>query len=180
MTSTSLLEALAGLLLVFFLPGYTTTRAIFPEWRIRGTEAWRRGVEIVTLSFVLSIGWTVVLGYLLLAGAPNGFEASWTDPELEVALLVVSVAAFIAGWRLDAYSKTPPASERPSPDPGGEGAWELTRHLDRLARDERRLEHALRAAHRSGADAADLERQLSTLREESSRLRQDRERQYAQ
>jgi hypothetical protein len=180
MTATSLFEALAGLLLLFFLPGYTTTRAIFPEWRIRGTEAWRRGVEVATLSFVLSVGWTVVVGYVLLSAVPGGFQAFWTNPELEVALLLVSLATFIAGWRVGAYAKTPPASSDPAPDPGGEGAWELTRKLDQLAREERRLEHALRVAGRSGAESDDLNSQLTALREESSRLRQDREHQYAQ
>jgi hypothetical protein len=180
MTATSLLEAFAGLLVLFFLPGYTTTRALFPEWRIRGVEAWRRGVEIVTLSFVLSVGWTIVVGYLLLAAAPGGFQAYWTNPELEVALLAISLVAFIAGWRVDAYARDPPASSAAEQDPGGEGVWELTRDLDRLAQDERRLQHALRVAGRSGADASALESQLKSVREESSRLRQDRERQYAQ
>jgi len=180
MTATSLLEAVAGLVLVFFLPGYATTRAIFPEWRIRGREAWRRAVETATLSFVLSVGWTVVVGYLLLAAAPGGFQASWTDPELEGALLVISLAAFFLGWRTGAFAKDPPASKGPLPDPGGDGAWELTRRLDRLSLEERRLQHALRLADRSGPTAADLQVQLSALREESSRLRRDQERQYAQ
>jgi hypothetical protein len=180
MTATSLFESFAGLLLLFVLPGYTTTRALFPEWRIQGSEAWRRAVEIVTLSFVLSIGWTVVVGYLLLTVAPGGFQAFWTDPELEVALLGVSVVAFVVGWHFGAYSRTPPARSSSEPDPGGEGAWELTRQLDQLARDERRLEHELRVAGRSGGDAAALESRLAVVREESSRLRQDRESQYAQ
>jgi hypothetical protein len=180
MTAASLFEAVAGGVLLFFLPGYTTTRAIFPEWRIRGSDAWRRGVEVVSLSFVLSIGWTVVVGYVLLAAAPGGFQAFWTDPELEAALLVVALGAFLIGWRYGAYSRTPLPARDAAPEPGGEGAWELTRHLDRVAREERRLEHALRVAGRSGADSAELQSQLSSLREESSRLRQERERQYDQ
>jgi uncharacterized protein DUF1616 len=179
MTSTSLLEASAGLLLVFFLPGYTTTRAVFPEWRLRGVDAWRRGVEIVTLSFVLSIGWAVVVGYLLLAGAPGGFQASWTNPELEVALLAIALVTFLVGWRAHAYARNPPATVASPTEPGEEGAWELTRHLDHLAREERRLEHALRVTGSSGAESEALRAQLSGLREESSRLRQNREQQYA-
>jgi len=180
MTTTALFESTAGLLLLFFLPGYTTTRAVFPEWRIRGADPWRRGVEVVTLSFVLSIVWTVVIGYVLLAFVPGGFQAPWTNPELEVVLLVVTVAAFIAGWRVGAYGRVPPPAYRPPVDPGGEGAWELTRELDRLAREERRIEHAIRVAGSSEPSAADLQRQLSSLRKESSRLRQEREREYAQ
>lgn len=180
MTAIALLQTSAGLLLLFFVPGYTTTRAIFPEWRIRGAEAWRRGVETVTLSFVLSIGWTVVVGYLLLTAAPGGFQAPWTNPGLEEALLLVSLVALVAGWRVGAYATTPPTSPGERPDPGEEGAWELTRELDRMAREERRLEHALRRVGTNGTEAAGLQDRLAALREESSRIRQDRERQYAQ
>ena len=180
MTTIGLLDAFVGLLLLFFVPGYTTTRAIFPEWRVRGSDAWRRGVEIVTLSFVLSIGWTVVVGYGLLAAVPGGFQASWSNPELEVALLVVSLVAFIAGWRVGAYTSDPPPTPREPRDPGGEGAWELTVALDHNAREQRRLEHALRRTGKDGADAGALRNQLTSLREESSRLRQEREREYAQ
>ncbi|MCI4366082.1 MAG: DUF1616 domain-containing protein, partial [Thermoplasmata archaeon] len=140
MTAANLGEAAAGLLLVFFLPGYTTTRALFPEWRLRGSEAWRRGVETVTLGFVISIGWTVVIAYLLLEGGPSGFAASWTDPALEAALALVTVIAFLVGWWEGAYARVPP-QRTVSSDPGGEGAWELTRRLEDLGREERRLEH---------------------------------------
>ncbi|MCI4342712.1 MAG: DUF1616 domain-containing protein [Thermoplasmata archaeon] len=180
MTATSVVESVAGLLLLFFFPGYTTTRAVFPEWRIRGAEAWRRGVEVVTLSFVLSVGWTIVIGYLLLAVAPSGFGPFWTNPELEVALLFVTLVSFISGWRVGAYDTHPPPTEVPAPDPGGEGAWELTRRLDRLAREERRVEHALRVADPSGTEVGPLRLRLEALREESSRLRRDREISYAE
>jgi hypothetical protein len=180
MTATSLLESAAGVLLLFFVPGYTTTRAVFPEWRLRGSDAWRRGVEVVTLSFVLSVAWTIVIGYLLLAVAPGGFAPFWTDPVLEGALLVVTVGTFLAGWAVGAYAAVPPVPVGPAPDPGGERAWELTRQLDLLAREERRVEHALRVADPSGEEAGALRRRLERLREESIRLRQDRERAYAQ
>jgi hypothetical protein len=179
MTSTNLLEAAAGLVLVFFLPGYATTRAIFPEWRLRGREAWRRGVEVVTLSFVLSVAWTLVLGYLLLAGFPGGFQASWGDPQLELGLLLVTVVAFLAGWRLGAYGASAPSPPQLPPEPGGEGAWELGRHLDLLARDERRLRHELRVEGENGPRTASLKGQLLAVQEEGARLRREREAEYA-
>jgi len=180
MTATSLFESVAGILLLFFVPGYTTTRAVFPEWRVRGPEALRRAVEVVTLSFVLSLTWTIVIGYLLLALAPGGFGPFWSNPELELGLLVVTVGGFLYGWTLGAYAKIPPRPSRPEPDPGGEGAWELSRRLDHLAREERRIEHSLRVTDPAGSEAGTLRGRLETVREESSRLRQDRERTYAQ
>jgi Protein of unknown function (DUF1616) len=180
MSATSLLESMAGLLLLFFVPGYTTTRAVFPEWRVRGAEAWRRAVEIVTLSFVLSVAWTIVIGYILLAVVPGGFQPFWSNPVLEVALLVVSVGAFVVGWKFGSYASEPPYRPPLTVDPGGEGAWELTRRLDLLAREERRVEHALRLADPEGTEAGTLQLRLNALREESLRLRGNRERSYAQ
>ncbi len=180
MTTTALFESTAGLLLLFFLPGYTTTRAVFPEWRIRGADPWRRGVEVVTLSFVLSIVWTVVVGYVLLAFVPGGFQAPWTNPELQRDSPIphgrrVHRRVACGGVRTGSAAGVSPPGR-----PRGEGAWELSRELDRLAREERRIEHAIRVGGGSGPTAVDLEQQLSSLREESSRLRQEREREYAQ
>jgi hypothetical protein len=178
MTATSLLEGAAGILLLFFLPGYTTTRAIFPEWRIRGSEAWRRTVEVVTLSFILSATWTILLGYLLLSAAPSGFQASWTDPLLEGAQVLVTVGGFVVGCWLGAYSTIPPQRTPTAQEAGGEGAWELTLRLDQITRERRRLEHELRVA--PIADASGLRAQIEALREESSRLTTAREQEYAQ
>jgi Protein of unknown function (DUF1616) len=180
MTSTSLLEAGAGLLLLFFVPGYATTRAIFPEWRLRGPDPWRTGLETVTLSFVLSIGWTVVVGYLLLQGSGAGFQADWAHPQLELGLTLVALGAFLIGWAEGAYARKAPSPRRATPDPGGEGAWELSRRLDRLDQEERRLEHQLRVASRSTPAAGELRSRLTALQEESSRLRRAREEEYAQ
>jgi hypothetical protein len=180
MTATSLLEGAAGVLLLFFLPGYATTRALFPEWRVRGSEAWRRAVEIVTLSFVLSVTWTILLGYLLLSVAPGGFQPFWTNPLLEGAQLVVTVGGLLTGWWLGAYASAPPERWSTEAEPGGEGAWELTRRLDQLAHERRRLEHELRQADASSGTAATLRDRIEGLREESSRLTSAREREYAQ
>ncbi len=178
MTPTGVLESSAGFLLVFFVPGYTTTRAIFPEWRLRGADAWRRGVEVVTLSFVLSVAWTILVGYLLLAGLPGGFQAAWANPELEVTLLAVTLITFVAGWTAGAYSTVPPSGREPPTDPGEDGAWELTRALDRNAREARRVTHRLRQAAAHSSEAAELEARLASLDEESMRLRREREEQY--
>jgi hypothetical protein len=178
MTATSLLEGAAGILLLFFLPGYTTTRAIFPEWRIRGSEAGRRTVEVVTLSFILSATWTILLGYLLLAAAPGGLQAFWTDPVLEGAQVVVTIGGFVVGWWLGAYATIPPQCAPAARDAGGEGAWELTLRLDQLTRERRRLEHELHVAPSSAA--GELRDRIEALREESSRLTTAREQEYAQ
>ena len=174
------LEAIAGGLLVFLVPGFFLTRALFPEWRFRGSAAARRLLETLTLSFVLSVTLTVLVGYLLLTLAPGGFQAYWSDPVLEAVLAGVALAAAAAGLLRGAYAREPPAPwPSPEPDPGGSGAWELTRELDRLNREERRLRHALRVSP-TGADGHALRQQLEQVRSEAEALRRHREAEYAE
>jgi uncharacterized protein DUF1616 len=173
------LEAVAGGLLLFFVPGFFTTRALFPEWRFRGSAALRRLVESLTLSFVLSVTLTVLVGYLLLAVAPGGFQAYWSDPVLEAVLAGVAVAAFGAGVLRGAYSREVPARRAAEVDPGGSDAWDLTRELDRLRREERRLNHALRASP-DGAEEREIRERLTKVEADTEALRRRREAEYAE
>lgn len=179
MTGANALEALAGLLLVFFLPGYALTKALFPEWRIRGTGALRRLVEIVTLGFILSIVLTVLVGYFELTFAPGGFRAYWTDPVLEVSLAAVALVAFVLGLARGAYRKEPPARAPPSPSGGEEGAFELTHRLDLLSQEERRIRHTLRVSRSDPPERLRLESRLEELLGEREELERHREAEYA-
>lgn len=179
MTAVEIGEAIAGGLLFFVVPGYAVTRAMFPEWRLRGPGKLRRGLETATLSFVLSIGLTVLVGYALLSAAPGGFAASWSDPLLEVCLAAVAAAGFVAAALQGAFSRSPTPSRAASPEPGGEGAWELTRELDRLHREERRLRRSLRSGEDATA-AAEARRRLEELGARVDSLERAREDQYAQ
>jgi hypothetical protein len=172
-------EAVLGGLLLFFVPGFFATRALFPEWRIRGPSALRRLVETVTLSFVLSVTLTVLVGYLLLAATPGGFQAYWTDPVLEAALAGVGIAAFGAGVLRGAYAREVPAPRRAEPDPGGSKAWDLTRELDRLRQEERRLRHALRISAGS-AEEREIRERLTKVEDDTEALRRRREAEYAE
>lgn len=172
-------EPVLGIPLVFFVPGYTVTKAIFPDWRVRGSAALRRGLEIGTLAFVLSVVLTVLAGELLLAAAPSGFQAAWSDPVLESLLAGIALVGFVAGWMRGAYARVPPAAPVAETGTAEEGAWELTRRLDALGREERRIRHALRAAHPSDAERADLLRQLDRVVGEEEALGQEREAAYA-
>lgn len=180
MTLLGGLEAIAGGLLVFFIPGYFLTRALFPEWRLRGSAALRRLIETLTLSFVLSVTLTVLVGYLLLIAAPGGFQAYWTDPILEAALAAIAAAACVVGLLRSAYSQQAPATRpRAEPDPGGRGAFELTRELDRLGREERRLRHALRVSS-GGPDERAVRERLAKVQSDAEALRRRREAEYAE
>lgn len=176
MSVVSLSEGVVGGLLLFFVPGYAVTKALFPEWRVRGPEGARRLLETVTLSFVASIGLTVVIGFGILDLAPGGFSAAWSDPLLEGVLALVTAVAFVASLFRGSWSREPPRTPAPRTE---EGAWELSRELERLGRDERRIEHALRAARGSTAERARLSAELESLRAEREALRRQREEEYA-
>jgi hypothetical protein len=171
-------EAIAGLLLVFFVPGYCITKATFPEWRVRGPDGLRRLLEIATLSFVLSVVLTVLAGAILLAGGPGGFQAYWTTPFLEVFLFGIAVLAFGVAVLRGAFWVVPPSAPRSDGSGGEEGAWELSRELDRLAHEERRLEHALRRP--SQDDPERVRQELERVRSERAALRARREAEYAE
>jgi len=176
----SAIEAPVGFLLVFFVPGYTMTKAVFPEWRVRGPEAYLRLLELVTLGFVLSVVLTILVGYVLLVGAPSGFQAYWSAPVLEAALAGVAAVALAVGILRGAYSRVPPTSPPGPATPIGEdGAWELTRELDRLAREERHLLRALRRPNESTAEEARLRGELARVRARSEELGREREAEYA-
>jgi len=175
MSAANVPEAVAGFLLVFFVPGYTLTKATFPEWRIRGASATRRLVEVVTLSFVLSVVLTVLVGYLLLSAAPGGFQASWSDPVLEAALAAVALVGGVAGWARGAYSRTVPSAPRREAEATEEDAWEVSREIDRLNREERRLLHDLRGAGPDGRAAGEIRSALESVRAERDALQRRRE-----
>jgi uncharacterized membrane protein len=175
-------EAVAGFLLLFFVPGFALAKAMFPEWRVRGALALRRAVELVTLSFVLSVVLTVLVGYLLLNTAPAGFQADWSHPVLEAALAAVALVALFVGLWEGAYRRHPPARppSRARADRGEEGAWELTVELDRLMREERRVEHALRRSPHSSPEERALQSRLIEIRSERDELGRRREEEYAE
>lgn len=180
MTALTDVEAAAGLLLFFFLPGYAVTKALFPEWRIHGAQAGRRAVEIVTLSFVTSVALTVFVGYLLLVATPSGgFQAYWSSPVLEAVLLALTLVAALVAGRRGAFASIPPPAPAPAADTGEDGAWELMGELDRLSREERRLTHSLRTHAQNASERSRLTEELEEVRAQRERLRARREAEYA-
>ncbi len=166
--SVSPIEAGAGLLLLFFLPGLALTLAVFPEWRLRGAEGPERLAMTTALSVTMSVALTVVVGFGLLA-LPGGFSAAWSDPLLEEVLAVVTIAGAVLAWRRGRFAREPP---RPSPAPEApdeDGAWPAVRALEGLAREERRVRHALRIGPET-AETARLRQRLAELEEERRRI----------
>ncbi|HTP53543.1 MAG TPA: hypothetical protein VML94_01070 [Thermoplasmata archaeon] len=179
MGAVDLLEAVVGGLLLFVVPGLALARGLFPEWRFRGPDGPRRALETATLALVLSVALTVLVGSALLGLAPGGFAAAWGDPVLEAALAAIALVAFVAGVVRGAYSKVPPRAPAGAEEPGGEGAFALTRELDRLHREDRALARRLRAARDDGPEASEIDRARTEVAQRIDGLERGREEEYA-
>jgi len=177
MTDATSLEVVVGILLLFFVPGYFVTKATFPGWRVRGDEALTRAIEIGTLSFVLSVALTVLVGYGLLVGGPQGFQALWSDPVLEATLFAIAILAFGVGLARGAYRKVPPVRTAPG-SPGEQRPFELGRELSRLDREEVRLRRELDRTD-TREERQELERELDAVRARRTELQRRREAEYA-
>lgn len=180
MSGWSVLAPVAGILLVFFVPGYAVSKALFPEWRVRGADGLRRLVELLTLSFVLSVVLTVLVGYALLTIGPSGFQAYWSEPVLEAALAGVAAVAAVLGILRGAYARQAPVGPPASPSPSDSGAFELTRRLDELGREERRIRDSLRSARQDPGERRRLSDRLEEIRAERDDLARKREAEYAE
>lgn len=163
------LEIPVGLLLVFLLPGYALAKALFPDWRLRGDAAALRVVELLTLSLVLSVAITILVGFVLANGPGPGFSASWNEPVLEVVLAAITLIGLAAGAARGAYARTPPAPPPLEASPGSDDGWGLVVRLESIDRERRRAEHQLRRASESQAEhwrttIAELDREAAALR----------------
>ncbi|MGA7861025.1 MAG: DUF1616 domain-containing protein [Thermoplasmata archaeon] len=172
-------EILVGLLLVFALPGYAITKATFPEWRLRGPDALLRSVEIGTLSLVLSVTVTILVGFVLGNLPGSFFQAGWSDPLLETILAAISGVGLAVAVLRGGFSKTPPARPAPEPSPDEEDPMALLRALEESQRRARRLQHALRQLKADDPDRARLEAELADTHRRSQELRANQEAEYA-
>lgn len=170
--------AVLGALLVFVLPGYTLTKALFPDWRVRGPVAGLRAVEILSLSLVTSVALTIVAGFALLVLPGQGFAASWSDPVLEGALAGIAVVALGVGMVRGAYAHDPPPAPPLEPSPGADDGWALVGRLEAIDRERRRLLHQLRREGATGPEAERRRATLTALDQEAETIRRRREEEY--
>ncbi|HEV2450057.1 MAG TPA: DUF1616 domain-containing protein [Thermoplasmata archaeon] len=172
-----LAEYWLGGALLFALPGYAWSRALFPEWRLRGRRALDTAVRLGTLSFVWSLAILVVVGSSLSEIPSLGFSAAWSDPRLELLLAGLTLIGFAVAALRGAFSA--PGAEAPRPDARETASpLPLLRQLDRIARDENRVRRGLRRSPAGSEGRARLEEELERLRARSEELRQARQEEY--
>ncbi|HEV2167029.1 MAG TPA: hypothetical protein VGS23_08690 [Thermoplasmata archaeon] len=172
------LEAIAGGFLILVVPGLAWTRALFPEWRIRGPLALTRAVETATLGFLLSISLTILVGFALTFNANGPFPATWSDPVLEGILALLAVVGLGVAFARGGFDRVPPAAPAPEPAPGADTPLPTLLELERLRRRSRRLEHELRRSSASAPERTRLTEELERVRAETEELRRRREADY--
>ncbi|MCI4362698.1 MAG: DUF1616 domain-containing protein [Thermoplasmata archaeon] len=171
-------EFWTGGLLLFALPGYAWTRALFPEWKIRGPHALDRAVRTGTLAFVWSLSFVVVVGSILSEIPSLGFSAAWSNPRLELILAGLSAIGFVVAFVRGAFRRV--GDEAPfAALPGEDSPLPWLREFDRLEREERRLRRALARSAPDSEGARLLTTELDRLKAESRTLRRRREDEYA-
>ena len=166
------LLAVVGLPLLFFLPGLAVGAATFPE-KLRSGAGWQGPVELAVMAVVGSVAITVLLGSLL-AASPAGLGSTSADPSLWIADGAVVVAGGVL-WAVRRDAPTPAHVETPPPDEG----WSRLRALERLAREERRVQHELRHGVGEAGRREALELRLSQVRAERRRLTAQAEAEFA-
>jgi uncharacterized membrane protein len=107
-----LIQIIMGLLLIFFLPGFTLMRMLFPRAEELDTEM---GLLFqMVIGAVMSVVISVLIGFVLGSPILKGF----TSLNLWLTLGGMSVAFFIYGWWRGAYQflgNLHPKLERPLP-----------------------------------------------------------------
>jgi hypothetical protein len=177
--TVSLPLAILGGLLVFVLPGYAVSKAVFPEWRVRGPNGLLTAVELATLSLVLSVVLTVLVGFLLLNASSAGFQATWSDPRLEAALAGVTGVGLAVAVGRGGFAREPPPAPKLEEDRGAEGGWAAMRRLDQLVREERGLRRSLVVAPPGSQEERDLRTQIDRVHTEADSVRAQREAELA-
>lgn len=158
--------ALVALLLVFVLPGFGLARALWPEWRLRGERGLETIVTLAAASLVLSVGISILVGFVL-GNAPGGwFQASPSSPVLEAILTGLTGAFLLVALLRGAFSHTVPAPPKLASPPlaGEQDLAEVWQEFEEMARQESELRRRLKAERGQGSpEAAATQRDLETL-----------------
>jgi hypothetical protein len=175
--AVDVLESIAGGLLVFVLPGFVWSRALFPEWPLRGPAASIRWVETLTLSFLMSVSMTIVIGSALSRNNTLDFSASWSAPTVEILLAAATAIGVVAAWLRGGLTwRGAPRAAGPSDEPDVTGTL---RDLDRIERDRIRARRALHDARGDPKKEAACRETLEELDLRARRIREHREAQIA-
>lgn len=167
----------AALVLLFVVPGFGVTCAVFPE-RIRPARDRNRvWLEVATVTFLTSLSVTILLGELLQAGP--GFSASWGDPRLELLDLAVGVVGLGFGRARGAFRRPATAPGVPGETSAPRGGWETLRALERLTAEERSIDRRLRRASLPATERDELERRRDDLARERRKIVDQRRSEYA-
>lgn len=99
----SVLQAVMGFLLIFFLPGFTLVKALFPKKEDLDPEF--GGLYQVVLGMGMSVVITIVVGILLGSLPLQNGKGQFTAPNIILLLSVITITLFAVGTYRNAYPR---------------------------------------------------------------------------
>ncbi|HEV2519661.1 MAG TPA: DUF1616 domain-containing protein [Thermoplasmata archaeon] len=175
---TELWQAAVGLMLIYFLPGFAVTRALFPERRVFRPTSAKVLVEQLTSSVILSVAITILAGYVWL-GTSVGVQVTWAQPRVEESLAVISGVTLAVAAARGSFARRAPKGPDLAPESGHSDPMAIIRQLDELGRRRRSLEHQRRVTGADSPDSVSIDEAIRQIDDEDRALRAQREAEYA-
>jgi len=93
-----ILRIIAGIVLIFFLPGYMLVKSLFPGSKDLDKEY--NTLYVVTLGMAMSIVITILSGFILgsIPPDPETEKGYFKSPYIETNLIVITVVLFVVAW----------------------------------------------------------------------------------
>lgn len=161
---------LALMVLLFFLPGYLLTNAVFPQRGSLGGDL--DPLYRIFVGVVLSVSLAVAFGSALVILGERIGEVLFRPEYLWPVLIVISVVFFFVGTARGAYPRISAALGRTVPGPEVRPPTD-TRTFDRLEEVTARLEKARRQVAAAPAKVEALSRLVADLEGEKARLEEE-------
>jgi hypothetical protein len=169
--------SLLSLALFFFLPGFFLMRALFPERTLAGPHGPLHVVESVAGGVFLSVALTILIGFGLGNG-PGTFQATPTEPWLQLGLAAITLIGLAVAWQRGGLSLAQSSRSLSEDAPETREAHDLDlwlREMQGIGREEARLRRHRDLARRRGMTTEpELEARLQELKERRRQLERQR------
>ncbi|MEW6069915.1 MAG: DUF1616 domain-containing protein [Candidatus Thermoplasmatota archaeon] len=97
------LQAVLGSLLIFFLPGFTLIKALFPRKEMLSTEFGT--LYQIILGICMSVVITIIVGTALGSVSLHEGRGEFTAPNIIIVVSLITIIFFIIGAKRSAYPK---------------------------------------------------------------------------
>lgn len=99
----AIFQAILGFLLIFFLPGFTLVKVLFPKKEALDLELGT--LYQIILGIGMSIVITILVGIALGSISLHGGRGEFTAPNIIIVLSIITIIFFVIGLKMAAYPK---------------------------------------------------------------------------